>query len=73
MSGGELREVFVHHLLGSVLSQDGVDEGVVDIAEDGDGGVDLGEFCDDSQRLSEQSDGARLILATDLRWRRWQR
>ena len=45
VSGGELGHVFVHHLLGSVLSQDGVDEGVVDITEDRDGSIDLGEFC----------------------------
>ena len=70
VGGGELGHIFVHHLLGSVLSENGVDEGVVDIAEDRDGSVDLGEFCVDSRGLSARSDGARKNKATNLRWRR---
>ena len=57
MSGGELREVFVHHLLGSVFSENGVDEGVVDVTEDRDGSIDLGELCVASQRVVARRKG----------------
>jgi hypothetical protein len=57
----KLREVLVLEVLARVLAEDGVDEGVVDVAAHTDGGVDLGELLDDEDRAGERGAGASVV------------
>ena len=57
----KLREVLVLEVLARVLAEHGVDKGVVDVAADTDGRVDLGELLDDEDRAGERGAGASVV------------